>query len=1486
MPRAKRKAAAPKAKAPKKAKPAPKKKAEEPALAAPEAAAPSVDALLAARDWAGLAKALCADGVEFDEAVVAKVQAVAPTAAMASALEGAGYLEKYLWPAVSASENPSAVHALAIAAMLNEKCAQHTSSPWEICADEAKFASFFSALLDAAKALFTPGVAITAAHGVVVRTLINCVQSLEVAPVRHAVAPLFSLPLWTALGAGRRAHTLNQYPNLKRHYARMLAKQPKILEEHDATFMPTLLTRFLSVVGTEGSNVLELELTINVLELLCDALSQLPTRRFLVVLLKDLQFGPMLRLSPRVASLPPASQHRVALLVERYLTLENFEVDDQSGLPLGPAQIKARKLERVALLQRVAYKELKLDPNAAAAALTQDDADAGLEPAIDALVFSSAEGLSDRAALKRLAASLGPGIVTMLLRKVHVLPAEVDDESAWHAPLRRALADDADDAFLTEVMLYHCCKRATLLERISATPVFPTEGMLYSPFQIPDPLHSLAVPGEKKRRRGGAFAGTRTKSMNLPKLGLAYLSVHDYLMRSYALYQLESAYGIREDVTEVARRMQALVDHAGGVSFQGWARMAVTLKRGALKIHDVKPPRLGEAVPAEVRATISVDLRNVDARARSEWDQLREHDVLLVLTLTQPTGDGPAPAPDENGEESEEASTAKVLRALGVAAVRGCTIKAVEDESGNAMNDPGANMANQKGKANPNGPAEPYRPKGMKRTYKVQLDPAQFLLDQETQPSPDPYIECNVLMRRDPKQNNFKAVLETIRDLMISNSQAVHAARRAAADEEEEGGGGPSADANPYGVLPTWLHDAFLGYGDPAAAHFSRLAADAPAAALNFTDTFEDAAHLREAFPDYKVEVSGDLKAPFFRVTFPPSDPLLGPDARPKGKGKKKPVIAAEGFTPEVRSPFPAPPQRRKKAVRFTPTQVGAIRAGMHKGLTLIQGPPGTGKTDVTVQLVLNLYHTFPGERILLVTHSNAALNDLFAKLATCDIDGRHMLRLGSGSRDLQSVLANADVGLEGGYDFSKWGRVNSILAKRQDYLGKVSALADSLGLDGEGVSATCETALYFKLYHVTSRIERYEAAVAAGGDGAAFPFKKFFGDLGVSVDDGDAETIGVCLKYLEDMFDELESARAFEVLRTHRNRSDYLLLKQARITAMTVTHAALNRQRLIDLRYKYDSVVMEESGQVMDIEAFVTLTLQEHNLGEPNRLKRVVLVGDHKQLPPIVSHSALKGRYGLEQSMFQRLVNAKFPYVSLDAQGRARPELADLYRWRYPGLTDLPHTVGSAGNPGLAHAVQCVHVKGTEAVPTPHFIQNLDEAEWLVQTFLYLVGSGYAPQSIALLTPYRGQKALLTDVLTSRYDISLGAPAVETVDSFQGQQADIVLLSLVRTRHVGHLRDLRRLTVAVSRARLGLYVFADLDLFMACEDLAPVFNQLAGEGKPRELELVFGEQKSADGTPLERKADAAPHKVATLAEMSSIVLHMQNAAAAAPMQE
>jgi intron-binding protein aquarius len=166
--------------------------------------------------------------------------------------------------------------------------------------------------------------------------------------------------------------------------------------------------------------------------------------------------------------------------------------------------------------------------------------------------------------------------------------------------------------------------------------------------------------------------------------------------------------------------------------------------------------------------------------------------------------------------------------------------------------------------------------------------------------------------------------------------------------------------------------------------------------------------------------------------------------------------------------------------------------------------------------------------------------------------------------------------------------------------------------------------------------------------------------------------------------------------------------------------------------------------------------------------------------------------------------------------------------------------------------------------------VQNLGEAEYLVSVYQYMRLLGYPADKISIITTYRGQKHLIRDVIARRCAAHplFGRPAaVTTVDKFQGQQNDYILMSLVRTRIVGHLRDVRRLVVAMSRARLGLYVFGRQPLFAQCYELQPTFSQLLRH--PTRLALVPTEQH-----PAARLVDdeVAPYVVDGLGPMGALV--------------
>jgi intron-binding protein aquarius len=555
----------------------------------------------------------------------------------------------------------------------------------------------------------------------------------------------------------------------------------------------------------------------------------------------------------------------------------------------------------------------------------------------------------------------------------------------------------------------------------------------------------------------------------------------------------------------------------------------------------------------------------------------------------------------------------------------------------------------------------------------------------------------------------------------------------------------------------------------------------------------------------------------------------------------------------------------------------------------------GTGKTDVAVQIISCLYHSFPTQRTIVITHSNAALNDIFQKVMNRgDIDERYLVRLGAGERGLNT---------DSTHDFTKAGRVAYSLHRRGILLEQVQQLSEALNVsttadraaDGSP-SYTCETADYFYRNHVMKRISSFREAaksrsVSSDDDvSSLFPFAKFFNVTQAALP---LQKAGELLSQLIATFRELEEYRPLELLRSQRQRSDYLIMKQARVVAMTCTHAALARSQLIELGFHYDNVVVEEAGQMTEIESFIPLLLQSGDdatsaaHGGNVRLKRVCLLGDHNQLPPVIKNMTFAHYCNLDQSMFARLIRLGVPIFQLDKQGRARPEIAQLYSWRYENLGNLDGVVGGGeftrANAGFVHTCQLINVdkfqgRG-EQTPTAYFYQNVGEAEYAVALFQFMVLIGYPPNKIAILTTYNGQRALISDILAERcgegtplYGVRPGA--VSTVDQYQGQQNDYVILSLVRTESVGHLRDIRRLVVAVSRGRLGLYILGHRELFASCHELKRTFDQFAD--RPTKLQLLLDENYPAE----RRQGDPVPsekiHEVEDVSHLGTMVFQMQ----------
>lgn len=1211
--------------------------------------------------------------------------------------------------------------------------------------------------------------------------IISAYQSLDSGLVRKECAPLVSIAIWHNLhDDSSREAKLEKNPTLKKAWRAMTKRydaadeQTKVRLRFERSWLFTLMLDFLSriyesSVRGDEDNLIYCE---RFMEFLSDLQSQLPTRRYVNTLIQDLNLLAGTKLSPMYDDPSHGLFRDLFNLLRHY---SHFPIDDHSGRQQSRKEHHSSHCAKLAKLQRAAMKHFR--------------------EKLTILALSNYSSLDQRNELETHFETLD---TQELIGMCKVLGFRTEYPSSSLLVQDRAL--------YLEVILSAHERRANFQDVVREMPTLPTERILY----------------EETFLRNESYNGSRP--LAIPKLNLQYLTIGDFLWRSFILFRCESFYEIRKHIEDTAKRMQP---RAAGLTtvFDGSSKMAMPISRPA--IVEVLPAKVGELVPAQVRAEVILDVRRLGFSVRREWESLRPDDVVFLVAVR--------PAP-EGGMLSNGHKLPTHAEKLGLAHVRTAEIVQVQDENGRPLREPRPDQMN----------GNMRRPTQRRLILKLDAIAFQQDTDRVAKGKPDIYESVNLIVRRRGRENNFKPILESIKRLTLSDIPA-----------------------------PTWLQEVFLGYGDPASATYKRL--PNRLRSIDYRDTFMDWQHLVESLPGKALEPSKDMDSsfgpPYVLETADEDTPEV--TLRPAKKRRRDDVeipqpthesIKVSTYKPVNTGPYPTDAPKLN-SVRFTPAQTEAIASGTQPGLTVIVGPPGTGKTDVATQIINNIYHNFPSQRTLLVAHSNQALNQLFQKIVALDIDERHLLRLGHGEEELETEAS-----------YSKHGRVESFLENRARYLAEVDRLAANLGAPGAHGS-TCETADYFNAVYVKPRWTQYWDKVRSDEYTVdqiieLFPFHAYFSNAPQPLFPPEAskedvvEIISGCYRHIEKIFSELEDIRPFEILRNARDKANYLLIKEARIIAMTSTHAAMRRQEIADLGFHYDNVVMEEAAQITEIENFIPLALQKPKDGELP-VQRVVLCGDHLQNSPIVQNLAFRQYANLEQSMFLRFVRLGVPTILLDQQGRARPSLAELYKWRYPHLGNLPVVETSPeyhrANAGFRYDYQFIHVpdyKGKgEMEPTPHFIQNLGEAEYAVAIYMYMRLLGYPASKISILTTYAGQKALIKDVLNHRCAKNrlFGLPRiVTTVDKYQGEQNDCtlpttahdeshneltspdIILSLTRTNRVGYLRDIRRLTVALSRARLGLYILGRREVFEACFELKDAFDRLLA--RPDKLALVTGE--------------------------------------------
>ncbi|KAL2062469.1 hypothetical protein VTL71DRAFT_6735 [Oculimacula yallundae] len=274
-------------------------------------------------------------------------------------------------------------------------------------------------------------------------------------------------------------------------------------------------------------------------------------------------------------------------------------------------------------------------------------------------------------------------------------------------------------------------------------------------------------------------------------------------------------------------------------------------------------------------------------------------------------------------------------------------------------------------------------------------------------------------------------------------------------------------------------------------------------------------------------------------------------------------------------------------------------------------------------------------------------------------------------------------------------------------------------------------------------------------------------------------------------------------------------LMQHLGIKVVGCTTTGLSKYRGLLSALEPRTLLIEEAAETLESKIIA---------GMMESLQQLILVGDHKQLQASCTVQALQDEpYNLSISMFERLVNNGMPFVMLNHQRRMVPEVRKLLCIEpdpfYTDLHDHESVLDRVNNrppvPGMGgrNAYFFSH-NWWESRTSEGSCYNLPEAEMIVAFYNYLILNGVKSSQITVLTFYNGQRKTIIKLL--KQHAGLGGISyfnVFTVDSYQGEENDIILLSMVRsntTLGVGFLDNKNRLVVALSRARRGLYLFGN----------------------------------------------------------------------------
>ncbi|WP_228768163.1 IGHMBP2 family helicase [Limnohabitans sp. DM1] len=469
-------------------------------------------------------------------------------------------------------------------------------------------------------------------------------------------------------------------------------------------------------------------------------------------------------------------------------------------------------------------------------------------------------------------------------------------------------------------------------------------------------------------------------------------------------------------------------------------------------------------------------------------------------------------------------------------------------------------------------------------------------------------------------------------------------------------------------------------------------------------------------------------------------------------------------------------------------SQLAAVRHVVTaQDVAIIHGPPGTGKTTTLVQAILETIRR--ERRVLVCAPSNTAVDLLTEKLAE---RGVNVIRLGNPSRVSDLLLKHTlDAGVMAHASYAKMHAMRQTAEQHRETARELAK---------EGV----------RNFGFEGRQHRQQLREEA--------------------------------RTLRQAADDLERFMTEDVLES--------------VQVITCTLVGASNRHIRHLGF--ETVFIDEAAQALEPGCWIPIA----------KGQRLVLAGDHHQLPPTVK-SEKAAREGLRETLFEKCIQRQ-PNTArmLKVQYRMHAHIMGFSSEKFYGGQLVAHpSVRDAdlaaydprfNDPRFSSdlPVEFIDTAGCAyqelAIPESRSTANPEEAHLLLERLAQLLALGeptapdQRPLTIGVIAPYRAQinylkdaiedSAVLNDLLLQRR-LSVG-----TVDSFQGQERDIIAITLTRSNpqgEIGFLSDIRRMNVGMTRARRKLLLVGDSSTLCRHPFFGELLAYLKGVGGYRTAHVV-----------------------------------------------